>query len=241
MAFVGAFLSLALALGGCESSQEESAQLEASAKRERVLHPSEERGLDITSISREVRVVGKQFLHSPEGGAVVVALLNTSSHALRKVGIGITLTNGARKAIYANNAPGLEEALNHVSVLPPHQRLTWIDDQIPPIRETPSEVNVEVQDPRPEDVPIPKIALTGVHPNEEGGSSGIAGTVHNDSAVPQKNLVVYGLARRGAQVVAAGRALLNEVSAHGSTPFQVLLIGSAAGAKVEVSAPPSTL
>ena len=45
----------------------------------------------------------------------------------------------------------------------------------------------------------------------------------------QQNLIVYVLARRGGQVVAAGRAVLPEVGAGASLPFQAFLVGSPSG------------
>jgi hypothetical protein len=214
-------------------------RLEASAKRERESHPSKEQGLRINSISHEVQVLSRTLLRNSEGAAVVVALRNNSSHTLRNVGIGITVTNSAGRELYANNVPGIEEALTHVSVFPPHQRITWVDDQIPS-GGAPSEVNVKVQDPPPARVPIPKITFTGVRMNEEGGSAGAAGTVHNESPITQHKLIVYGVARHGGRIVGAGRAILAEVPAHGSAPFQVFFVGSTAGAQVEVTAPPTT-
>jgi hypothetical protein len=230
----------ALALGGCESSQEKSAQLERQAKLARARDPAAaSHGLSITQISSEVRVVATQVLHSSEGTAAVVTLRNVSSHALRDVPIAITVKDAAGSVLYQNNAPGLEAALTAVPLLAPGQRLTWIDDQVQAAG-APTTVNAVVGEAPQAPVPAPRIALTGVHSSEEGGSSGMVGTVVNDSAVAQHGLVVYGLARRGERIVAAGRAVLSEVAAHGSSSFQVLFIGSAAGAHVEASAPPST-
>ena len=64
--------------------------------------------------------------------------------------------------------------------------------------------------------------------------------MRNESSVTQHGLVVYGLARHGAKIVAASRAVLTEVPAHSASQFQVLFIGSGQGAKVEASAPATT-
>ncbi len=235
-----ALLLCALALGGCESSQEKSAQLERAAKVERARNPAQaSRGLSITQASREVQVVATQVVHSSEGTAAVVRLRNTSAHALRDVPIAITVKSAAGAALYQNNTPGLEAALTSVSLLAPGANATWIDDQVQ-TSEAPASVSAVVGEAPPASGPIPQVTLFGVHPNEEGGSSGAAGTVHNDSPVAQHNLVVYGVARRGGRIVGAGRAGLAEVPAHGSLPFQALFIGNATGARLEVSAPPTT-
>ncbi len=237
---VGAVLILALALGGCESSQEKSAQLEKQAKLAKAEHPVEAaKGLSIAHASSAVRVLNTQAVYSSEGTAVVVRLRNVSTHALRDVPIAITVKGKGGSTLYQNNSAGLEAALTAVSLLPAGAQLEWIDDQVQ-VAEAPSSVSAVVGEAPQAPATVPQIVLTGVHANEEGGSSGVAGTVHNDSAVTQRELVVYGVARRGARIVAAGRAVLSEVAAHGNTPFQVLFIGSAAGAHVEASAPPST-
>lgn len=237
---VGAVLVLALALGGCESSQEKSAQIEKQVKLARARNPAQtSQGLSIAHASREVRVIATQALHTSEGTAVVVTLRNVSSHGLRDVPIAITVKGAGGSTLSQNNATGLEAALTAVPLLAAGQRFTWIDDQVQ-ATEAPASVSALVGEAPQAPTPVPQIVLTGVHANEESGASGAAGTVHNDSAVAQRELVVYGIARRDGRIVAAGRAVLGKVAAHGSTPFQVLFIGSASGAQVEASAPPST-
>ena len=199
-----ALLLCALALGGCESSQEKSAQLEKQAKLAKAAHPVEAaKGLSIAHASSAVRVVGTQAVRSSEGTAVVVTLRNVSTHALRDVPIAITVKGAGGSTLYQNNTAGLEAALTAVPLLPAGARLEWIDDQVQ-AAEAPASVSALVGEAPQAPATVPRIALTGVHANEEGGSSGVAGTVHNDSAVTQRELVVYGIARRGARIVAAG-------------------------------------
>ena len=64
--------------------------------------------------------------------------------------------------------------------------------------------------------------------------------VHNRSKVAQQKLVVYVTARRAGRIVAAGRAILPEVAAGASVPFQAFLVGSAAGTQLQASAPATT-
>ncbi len=238
---LGVLLLAALALGGCESSQEKSARLERAAKLARAEHPVQaSRGLSIARASRTVQVVATQVLHSSEGTAAVVTLRNASARALRDVPIAITVKDASGGTLYQNNAPGLEAALTSVALLKPGAQFTWIDDQVQ-ASGAPTSVSALVGEAPQAPAGVPQIAVTGVHPTEESGSAGVAGTAHNDSAVAQHGLVVYGVARRGGKIVAAGRAVLGEVAAHGTSPFQVLFIGSAGGAHVEASAPPTTL
>ncbi len=228
-------LVAAIALGGCESSQERSAELAREAKHS---VGSAEHGLRIAHASRRIKVLGTQIVRSAEGTAALVTLQNTSSQALRDVPLAITVKDAGGAALYRNDAPGLEAALTSVSLVEPGERFAWIDDQVQTTG-TPASASAEAGEAQTAPGRAPRIHLSGVHATE-APEVGVAGTVNNESSVAQRGLVVYGLARRGAKIVAAGRAVLSEVPAHGSSPFQVLFIGSAQGATVQASAPATT-
>lgn len=231
-------LTATLALCGCESSQERSAQLEHEAKQH-VGHLATQ-GLTIARASTQVKVDATQVLHSSEGDAAVVTLHNLSAHALRDVPLAITVESASGATLYRNDAPGLEAALTSVALLTPGASFTWIDDQVQATG-TPASASAVAGEAQPVSGALPQLRLTGVHRTEEAEGAGVAGTVENESGVTQKNLVVYGLARRGGRIVGAGRAVLTEVPAHAGSTFQVLFIGAAKGADVEASAPPTTL
>jgi hypothetical protein len=254
-----AVMLLAFALSGCETSQEKSAQLEKAAKH---VIGSAAKGLTIAKTSTAVRVLATQVLHDSEGTAAVVTLRNLSAHALADVPIAITVHDASGGVLYKNNTPGLEAALTTVPLLAPGARFTWIDDQVQVTEGaagnapdsspsaspgspastsagTPTSVTAQLGEAPAATGPVPQIRATGVHATE-APEAGVAGSVANDSSIAQHGLVVYGLARRGTRIVAAGRAVLSEVPAHGSLPFQVLFIGSTQGAHVEASAPPTT-
>jgi hypothetical protein len=231
----------ALAFAGCESTQEKSAKLEREAKQHIVVA---QKGLSIAHASADVRVVATTVLHSSEGAAAVVTLRNAAAHALRDVPIAISVRDAAGSVLYQNNAPGLESALTSAPLLEPGERFTWIDDQVQAGGSAggpPTTVAASVGEAPRAPAGTPRMSLTGVHQIEEAGGAGAEGTVVNDSAVTQHGLVVYGIARRGATIVAAGRAVLAEVAAHGSSRFQLYFIGSSHGAQLQLSAPPTTL
>jgi hypothetical protein len=128
-----------------------------------------------------------------------------------------------------------------VPLLLPGQRTIWVNDQVQSTSAA-TGVSARVGSSPAVSTEVPSLTVEGVHSFEDPSSGvGEEGTVVNHSQVSQQQLVVYAVARRAGRVVAAGRAVLPEARAGGSTPFQVFLIGSAAGAKLEVSAPPTTL
>jgi hypothetical protein len=224
-----------LALSGCETTQEKSAQLEKAAHHTRLA----ERGLSIAKASADVHAVSAVLVHGAEGAAAVVTLRNDSARALRDVPIAITVKDAHGSTVFQNNAPGLEAALTAVGSLPAHGEATWVDDQVPATGD-PASVSALVGEAPVASGALPRIEVIGVHPSEESGSAGAAGTVRNRSNVSQQSLIVYVLARRAGSVVAAGRALLSEVAPGASAPFQAFLVGTPRGATLQASAPATT-
>ncbi len=225
-----------LALSGCETTAEQSARLERAAHHARLA----ERGLSIARTSAYVHAVSTVLVHSSEGAAAVVTLRNDSGHALKDVPIAITVSNASGRTLFQNNAPGLEAALTSLASLPAHGEVTWVNDQVPASSGAPASVSAIVGESPSASGPVPRIEVAGVHLSEENGSTGATGTVHNRSHVTQQSLVVYVLARSAGRIVAAGRAVLPEVDAGASLPFQAFFVGSPAGARLEASAPPTT-
>jgi hypothetical protein len=243
-ASAAALLLGALVLAGCESSQEKSAQIEKQAKAARAAGkgPAVEHGLTIEKANSKVHVLTTEVLRGAEATAVVVTLRNLSGATLKNVPIAITVKDKAGSALYRNNAPGLEKALTTVPAMRPGEEVNWVDDQVQANGAGGAPATVEALLGESPNAPgaAPTIAVSGVHPTEEAGESGAAGTVVNDSPTAQQALVVYATARRNGRITAVGRAVIAEVPAHGTSPFQVLFIGNAKGATLDVSAPPST-
>ena len=233
LALTGA--ALAASLSACATTAEKSARLEKAAHHTRLA----EKGLTIGRQSPDVRVLSATIVHGREGNATVITLSNTSARALRAVPIAITVKDAHGTTLFQNNTAGLEPALTSLGSLAGHGQATWIDDQIL-TSGTPASVSATVGVSPSVNGALPRIEVQGVHASAEGGTEGAAGTVHNESSVSQQNLVVYVLARRGGHVVAAGRAVLPEVGAGASLPFQAFLQGDPSGARLEASAPATT-
>jgi hypothetical protein len=229
-----------LALTGCETTAEKSAQLERAAKAHALAAGPGARGLSISRPSRVVKVLATAVVHSREGSAAVVRLRNTSAHALRDVPIEIHVLDAHGRSIYANTVAGLSPALTSVALLPAGGEFTWVDDQIQAAG-VPASVHAIVGEARAVGAAIPQLAISGAHGTEAGGEAGAEGSVVNHSAAAQRELVVYAVARRGSQTLAAGRALLQQVPARASVRFQLFFIGDPRGARLQFSAPATTL
>ncbi len=226
----------AIALAGCESTQEKSAKLEKLAKREAAEHKSPAQlNLTIAKPSKIVIVDATAVLHSSEGAAAAVTLHNRSSSALRNVPIEITVKDAHGATLYTNATPGLAAALASVPLLAAHATTTWVNDQVQ-LASTPASVSAKVGEGERVAGPVPQLAVVGAH-LAEGAAEG---NVVNHSSVGQHEVVVYAIARRGGAIVAAGRALVPQIEVGATEHFQAFLIGNSQGAQLEVSAPPST-
>jgi hypothetical protein len=228
-----ALVTVAVALGGCGTTAEESAKLEKSAKHLKLA----QNGLSIAHASNKVKVLSATVVRSSEGAAAVVSVRNVSPRTLQSVPIAITVKDPHGRTLYQNNSPGLEAALTSISSLPAHGEVTWVNDQIPASGE-PASVNPIVGEAPTTSGSQPRVEVAGLHVGEESGTA--RGTVSNRSNVPQQKLVVYVLARHAGKIVAAARAVLPEVAPGGSVPFQVFFVGATSGATLTASAPATT-
>ncbi len=235
-----ALVLVALALAGCESTQEKSAQLERAAKLAPGHSQIARAGLSITRESAYVKVVEATVLHSSEGAAAVVTVRNDSGRTLKDVPIAIAVRDPNGRTLFQNDAAGLEAALVSVPSLPANGELAWVDDQVP-ITGEPTTVSARVGEGTTVAGSPPVLTVTGVHPLEESANgAGATGTVSNRSSIAQKDLVVYAVARRDGTIVAAGRAVLPSLASDSSATFQAFFIGSPRGAQLLVSAPATT-
>jgi hypothetical protein len=236
---------VALALSGCESTQEKAAKLERAARNRdaQVAQRASlaQRALSIGRPSSKVRVTATAVLRGSEGSAVVLTLHNLSATPLRGIPIAITVRDARGAFLYTNEHPGQGSSLLSAPLLPAHGELTWIDDQIQ-AGGIPASVGARIGEAPPARSPIPQLSVAGAHQFEDPTSGpGAEGTIVNHSAVGQQELVVYAVARRGGRIVAAGRAVLPQAPAGASTRFQLYFVGDPRGAQLQLSAPPTTL
>jgi hypothetical protein len=235
---LAALVLAALALTACESNQERSAKLEQAAKR----HSHEvgqqqavaQRALEIKQASTKIEVTSAAVVHTTQGAAAVLTLRNSSGVALRDVPIQINVVDAHGTSLFKNDSAGTSATLVSAALVPAHGAISWIDDQVDATGGVPSGVVATVGEGTPTSGAVPQLQVQGAHLAEAGEAEG---SVANHSRVNQQELVVYAVARRGATVVAAGRAVLANAAAGSSTPFQVYFVGNPAGARIEYSAP----
>lgn len=241
-ALAPAGLALAFALGavslaGCETTAEKSAKLEKAAKR---IAPAAQQGLSITHESSIVKVLSATLVRGAQGTAAVLTLHNSSAKPIGEVPISISLRDAHGATVYTNSTPGLARTLTSLALLPAAGEGVWIDDQIPGTSAT--SITAKVGEGTSVSGAPPRLTLHETQlAKDPSGSATVEGTIANPSSTEQSELVVYALARKGDHIVAAGRAVLASLAPGASSPFEAFFVGAPAGARLQLSAPPTAL
>jgi hypothetical protein len=235
----GALAALAVVgLTACQSTQSRSAELEAESSTELI----SEEGLKIERRNPDVKVTSTTVLRGSEGSnAVVVELHNDSARNLTEVPILIEVRGDKGKPFYANDIPGIEPALAAVPYIPAHGEAEWVHDQVLGVGK-PASVKVTVgsgggthSGPMPEiEVSEPQLAGDPV-----SGVSAV-GTVVNETGKDQRRLLLYVVARRGSEVVAAGRGAIDHLKPdRKELDYTIFFVGDPSGAALTLSEFPS--
>lgn len=231
-----ALAGVALVVTGCESTQDKSAQIAAE------LGPiKEEKGLKITRESREVEVVSTTLLSDVNGSAVVVQLRNRSNEDLIGVPIAIDVLDAKGKSVYRNDIPGIEPALAAVPFIAAGEEVEWVHDQVLAAGK-PAKVEVTVgEGGEPFAGTRPRISIS--QPELEGDPySGVlaGGEVEYGSGESLERLLLYAVASKGGEIVAAGRGAIEPLKPKAKPfPYNIYFIGDPTGAEVEVAQFPS--
>jgi hypothetical protein len=236
-AFALALLLGTVSLSGCETTAEKSAKLEKAAKR---VAPAQQQGLSIAHESSIVKVQSATLVHGAEGTAAVLTLHNSSAKAIREVPISISLRDAHGATVYTNSTPGLAKTLTSLALLPARGDGVWIDDQIPGT--SAKSLTTKIGDGATVSGTAPRLTIGEAQlAKDPSGAATVEGTIANHSNAEQSELVVYALARKGGRVVAAGRAVLASLAPGASAPFQAFFVGAPAGARLQLSAPPTAI
>ncbi len=220
-------------LAACQSTQDRSAEL-ASKGSKTLLN---DKGLTVDKESTDVKVTSTALLTDPNGSAVVVDLHNDSGQNLTDVPILIDVLDAKGKSVYKNNVPGIEQALAAVPYIPANGDVEWVNDQVL-VAGKPKSVKVRVGASTASfSGALPDIQVSP--PTVAGDPvSGIeaAGTVVNKTGADQGRLLLYGVARKGNRVVAAGRGAIEHLKAGAKKlKYYIYFIGNPQGADVKVT------
>jgi hypothetical protein len=227
----------AVVASGCSTTQDKAAALRAKgadlARKQQVL--------SIAKPNPAVKVLKSTVLHDQNGTAVVIELRNMSNKPLVNLPMLVDVRDAAGKSIYKNNLAGLDADLDHVAVLAAGKTFDWVNDQIQPSGVPKSVVATVGTQTETPPAKLPNVVVTHPHVHNDVSGPTADGNATNHSQVPQARLVVFGVARKGGRVIAAGRAVVLSVPAGKTVPYHILFIGNPLGAQTSVAAPPTVL
>lgn len=228
----------AVGLSACQSTKDKSAELEAQGGTQLL----SEEGLVIKHRNPDVKVTSTAVLSGSEGSnAVVVDVHNDSGENLTEVPILIEVTNTKGKPFYANDIPGIEPALAAIPYIPAHGDAEWVNDQVLGVGK-PKAVKVTVgtgggtYSGEAPDIEVSQPTLKG------DPVSGISATgdVVNKTGKDQRRLLIYVVARRGSEVVAAGRGAIEHLKPERKKlKYTVFFVGDPSGAELKLSELPA--
>lgn len=229
-------LSAAFVATGCQSTQDKSAALEAKGGE-----AFKEKGLTVGVASKDVKVTSKTLLSDENGAAVVVELRNETDRSLVQVPVAIDVSDG-KKSVFKNDDPGIEPSLAGVPVLAPGKSIAWVHDQVLATGKV-SDVEAKAGKDKggaPEELPEIEVGPAKLVTDP---TSGVAaeGKITNRSDVLQRELVIFGVARKGGRVVAAGRGQIEKLAPGKDATYAIFFIGDPRGARIELAAPPTAL
>jgi hypothetical protein len=234
-----AFLvACAIALSACQTTQELSAERAKTAKK-----LVNKKGLTVSRENPNVAVGKTAVIQDKNGIAAVVELRNTGHEPQAGLPVSIAVTDAAGKPVYRNDVAGLEDSLVSMPLLTKGEDTFWVNNQITATGK-PAKVQAKVGAAKGK-VPsrVPRFAISDVTLDSDTDGVFAKGTIVNQSKVPQRRLTIFCVARKGGEIVAAGRAILDGLPPAGAKPtrFTVFFIGNPKGAKLSFAAPPTVL
>lgn len=235
-AVAAAAAALALPAAACQSTQDRSKEIGSKGST-----AFQQKGLQVTKASTDVTVADTTVLSDQNGSAVVLELRNRSREPLASVPIAIDVRSAAGRSVFKNDAPGLEPSLVTAPLVAAGTTTLWVNDQVVATA-APTSVVAKVGQAKPAPGDVPRLEIERLKLESDPVDGILAsGKVRNASAVAQRKLVIFAVARKGGRIVAAGRAGIERLRPGKRAGFAIFFIGNPTGAKLEVIAPPTVL
>jgi hypothetical protein len=221
-------LLLVVALSGCATTQD--ADKRASITADRTLASREP--LRLRGTDREVQVVRTSVIRGKDGSAIVVVLRNRGESPVNDLPIEVGPDGGQP----LNARPNVPYFQSHAPAIAPGREVTWV--YVTKDRIGSSRAFARVGAPAAKPVTTAgRVSELEVGESPGHGGSSVLAEVTNDTGIPQYNLDVYAVARKGSRYVAAGRANLEHLGVSKSAHLSLPLIGDAEGTQIQIFAP----
>ncbi|MFY9487886.1 MAG: hypothetical protein WAP35_04200 [Solirubrobacterales bacterium] len=222
---------------GCETTRDKSARL----AKENKFKIADEKSVNVVRDNRDVKVTETKVLTDDFGQAAVVVLDVKADRPSLKIPIELTVEDDKGEPLFKNDTPGLDAALTGPSALPAKGEVFWVYDQLT-LASAPGDVVAEVgAGTALTKGQLPKFEISRTEIESDADGALMVGTVAGDHKQLQPNLVIYGLARKGGKIVAAGTAQLEKLKPGRRARFQMFFVGDPSGADVSYFVPPTAV
>jgi hypothetical protein len=224
---------VALALGGCETTQQLSAKLGRELGHQSAIAGTTKLG----SASHAVRVLRSAVL-AGSPAAVALELTNTSARPQSAIPVLIDVTDAKGASVYRNDTAGIDPSLQQLAALPPHATAWWVDNEVLPQRGVPRAVSARIGAAGAPHGPVQRIVVSGVSASSSFPGPHVDATLRDASPSAAKTLSVYVVALAHGRVVGAGRAAVAALRSGASAQVEVPMTGAVTGASVALTVVP---
>jgi hypothetical protein len=219
---------LATALSGCATTQDANKRAEITAGR--IL--ASRKPLELRGTDSNVQVVQTSMLSGKSGSAIVVVLRNRGDEPVNDLPIAVG-PQGGQPVNTRANVPYFQ---SHAPAIAPGAETTWVYMSKEKIGSGQAFARVGAPSAHPLTTAGHVSDLDVNDSSSKGGTSARA-RVSNQTGIPQYDLNVFAVARKGGRYVAAGRISLEHLGVSKSAHVSLPLIGDAKGGQLQIFAP----
>jgi hypothetical protein len=223
---------LATAVSGCATTQDANKRVSINADRTL----ASRKPLALRGTDPNVQVLRTSVVAGRDGSAIVVVLRNRGEAPVNDLPIEVG-ERGGEPLNAGRNVPYFQ---SHAPAIAPGDEATWVYVTKEKLGSGPVYARVGTPAafaPRPDRLPELDVSDSGAESGKRGSS--VVAEVANDTGIPQYELDVYAVARKGGRYVAAGRASLTHLGVDQSAELTLRLIGDAKGSQIQIYAPPT--
>ena len=232
-ATVAAGFGLMLLLPGCETTQDANARLLLRGDHTRASRLP----VNVTTTDPNVKVLAADAVRGKDNGAIVVSLRNDGDTTATDLPIEVGVRSGGSETPL--NAKGAEYyGENHAPALPPGKGTTWV---FPVAKAVPPGTAFARVGPPPAGAATPGDDLPEIQAELQNplANSTLSVKITNKSDIPQYDMGVYAVAKKGSSYVAAGEATLEHLGSNGTATVQVPVAGDGQGAQFQIFVTPT--
>jgi hypothetical protein len=217
---------LSAAVSGCATTQDANKRIDVRFNRTL----ASRKPLELKGTDRNVQIVRTSVVNGKGGSAIVVVLRNRGAAPVNDLPIEVG-PRGGRPINAGANVPYFQ---SHAPAIAPGDEVTWVYASKDPLGsgEAFARVGTPSSPPMTTAGHVSELKASG-----QGGGTNVQAEITNDTGIPQYDLDVYAVARKGGRYVAAGRASLEHLGVSESAHLTLPIVGDAKGTQIRVFAP----